>query len=47
MTEHMSRFHSGYFNDTLRCWQCANTEIGAHNLMLPIFILYVCAFYFK
>ncbi|XP_026804233.1 delta-aminolevulinic acid dehydratase [Rhopalosiphum maidis] len=31
--------HSGYFNDTLRQWQCQNTQITSLNLMYPIFIL--------
>lgn len=31
--------HSGYFNDTLRQWNCQNTSITPLNLMYPIFIL--------
>lgn len=30
---------SGYFNDTLRQWQCQNSHITPLNLMFPIFIL--------
>ncbi|XKL67340.1 hypothetical protein PGB90_002831 [Kerria lacca] len=30
--------HSRIFNDTLRKWQCSNTEIATHNLMYPLFI---------
>lgn len=33
--------HSRIFNDTLRKWQCSNTEISPHNLMYPLFIAYV------
>jgi len=32
---------SGYFNDTLRQWQCQNSHITPLNLMFPIFILWV------
>jgi len=31
--------HAGYANSTLRLWQASGTEIHAHNLMLPIFIV--------
>ncbi|XP_003740514.1 delta-aminolevulinic acid dehydratase [Galendromus occidentalis] len=30
--------HSGYFMQTLRCWQQSNTELHPENLMWPLFV---------
>nr|XP_022900039.1 delta-aminolevulinic acid dehydratase [Onthophagus taurus] len=39
MMDKLNILQGGYFNSTLRTWQSSGTEIGAHNLMYPVFIM--------
>lgn len=34
-----TKLHSSIFHPTLRKWQEQNTDVGAHNLMYPVFLV--------